>query len=379
MAILNEHGPRDLFRAYANSRINVHDWDFENSEFKEISKEEAKEVINNGEGNRIHLIIEGKLVMLRPNGKCSPLTDISLDNEDHWYTAPDGYITYRTESMPSDHLLEIADKIYLVKLARRDSDKENARMAKNNEIASAMHFFNRDSFSVSNSPFTSRGYGAHNLNYRDYERKSISGQTDKYYSDDLEQAEHKVQKYKLLMKKASEKADEATRDGDTTAMMSAMSAYRQYANELNNAEQELKDLKKYIRNTKNDEKDTAAAVRNALSMKNLQDRIMSKKQQLKRAKELEAERERVAKELENVRLNGSEYTRSLRKQAQELTQQIRDVQKKIAALTLYLEDTSEDDANALKAAQEQQADLMRQLGDIQGFIDKLEEIKNRRG
>ena len=86
-----------------------------------------------------------------------------------------------------------------------------------------------------------------------------------------------------------------------------------------------------------------------------------------------------AKELENVRLNGSEYTRSLRKQAQDLAQQIRDVQKKIAALTLYLEDTSEDDANALKAAQEQQADLMRQLGDIQGFIDKLEEIKRKRG
>lgn len=379
MAILNEHGPRGLFRAYANSRINVHDWDFENSEFKEISKEEAKEYINADEGSRIHLIIEDQLVVLRPDGKCSPLTDIILKNEDKWYTAPDGWVEYRTTYMPSDHLLEIADKIYLVKLVRRDSDKESARMTKNNEIASAMRFFNRDSFSANNSPFTSRGYGAHNLNYRDYDNKSIGDQIDKYYSDDIEGAEHKVQKYKLLMKKASEKADEATRNGDTTGMMSAISAVRQYANELNKAEQELKDLKRYIRSTKNDEKDTAAAVRNALSMKNLQDRIMSKKQQLKRAKELEAERERVAKELENVRLNGSEYTRNLRKQAQDLTHQIRDVQKKIAALTLYLEDTSEDDAQALKDAQEQQADLVRQLGDIQGFIDKLEEIKKKRG
>lgn len=379
MAILNEHGPRELLRLYANSRINAHDWDFENSEFKEISKEEAKDYINADEGSRIHLIIEGKLVVLRPDGKCSPLTDITLSNEDNWYTAPDGWVEYRTTFMPSDHLLDIADKIYLVKLARRDSDKESARMAKNNEIASAMHFFNRDSFSANNSPSTSRGYGAHNLNYRDYDRKSIGDYTDKYYGDELEKAEHEVQKYKLLMKKASEKADEATRNGDTTAMMSAMSAIREYANERNKAEQYLKDLKKYIRNIKNDEKDTAAAVRNALSMKNLQDRIMSKKQQLKRAKELEAERERVAKELENVRLNGSEYTRSLRKQAQDLTRQIRDVQKKIAALTLYLEDTSEDDAQALADAQAQQADLMRQLGDIQGFIDKLEEIKKKRG
>lgn len=379
MAILNENGPRDLFRAYAKSRINVHDWDFENSEFKEISKEEAKEYINADEGSRIHLIIEDQLVVLRPNGKCSPLTDIILSNEDNWYTAPDGWVEYRTTYMPSDHLLEIADKIYLVKLARRDSDKENARMAKNNEIASAMRFFNRDSFSANNSPVTSRGYGAHNLSYRDYDRKSIGDQTNKYYSDDLEGAEHKVQKYKLLMQKASEKADEATKDGDTTAMMSAISAVRQYANELNNAEQELKDLKKYIRNTKNDEKDTAAAVRNALSMKNLQDRIMSKKQQLKRAKELEVERERVAKELENVRLNGSEYTRNLRKQAQDITRQIRDVQKKIAALTLYLKNTRVDDDQALEDAKKEYNELKKRLDEYKDFTDRLEKIKKKRG
>ena len=57
MAILNEHGPSQLLRLYANSHaVNPHDWDFENSEFKEISKEEAKEHIDAGEGNRIHLI-----------------------------------------------------------------------------------------------------------------------------------------------------------------------------------------------------------------------------------------------------------------------------------------------------------------------------------
>lgn len=386
--ILQEHGPKELFKAYENSSdvgIDKYAWDLEHSKFQELTKKEALKFLTHGEADKLQLVIEGKLVLLTPNGACSPKTDITLSNEDNWYTRPSGVVTNQTGLIPGAHLIKIADKIYAVELVPHDYDKAMARDAYTSAVDSAMRNF-RNSFAAKTSPTAPRGTDLHAAGLTGVNSHALDNlSTDKIidtqskHQDQIERLEYAIKKYKKLARQALADIEQYTSAGDTAAVMLGYSKVRDYAKKIKDLEQQLDDYEKNVDSEKWIVKDSKAAIRNALSMKNLQDKITSKQVQLARLSELEKERKELEQDIKEVKTNGSQQTRKLRSDVDYITNLIRDTKKEIAALELYLEDTSDDDKEALMTAQEEYNDLVKQLGDVQGVVDKMAAIRAKRG
>lgn len=140
-----EHGHRGLLMAYNNAlndystNADIANWDFENSSFKEISKEEALEMAKRKEADKLHLVIDGKIVTLKPDGRAArqDFSDFQI-SPDKVYTKRTGGVVRFTRLMPGSHLIKIADKIYLPTIVNKDRDIMKARDKHNKEIDDAI-------------------------------------------------------------------------------------------------------------------------------------------------------------------------------------------------------------------------------------------------
>ena len=292
---LLEHGPKDLMKAYNKALNNystnadIANWDFENSSFKEISKEEALEMAKRKEADKLHLVIDGKIVTLKPDGRAArqDFSDFQI-SPDKVYTKRTGGVVRFTRLMPGSHLIKIADKIYLPTIVNKDKDLVKARDEHNKEIDNAME--NDSYFAINTSHQYPRGLST---------------------SDNIE--------------------------------------------------------------------DKQAAARYALSMKNLQGSITSKQELLADAHQLEARRRKVLDDIERLKQTGSRATQETQKEYNDTVSYLRRLRKLIAKLELVLQDTSEDDTEALKDAQEKYNELVKQLDEYKDFIDELAAFKAKRG
>lgn len=291
---LLEHGPKDLLKAYNNAlndystNADIANWDFENSSFKEISKEEALEMAKRKEANKLHLVIGDHVITLTPDGKATwyDFDDFNV-SPDKVYTKRTGAIVQYTRQMPGSHLIKIADKIYLPTIANKDYDLMAKRDAHNKEVNDAI-------------------------------------KDDSYF---------------------------------------AINTSHQYPRGLSKSD---------------NIKDKQAAARYALSMKNLQDNIASKQELLADAHQLEARRRKVLDDIEHLKQTGSRVTQEAQKEYDDTVNYLRRLRKLIAKLELVLQDTSEDDTEALKDAKEKYNELVKQLDEYKDFTDELAALKKKR-
>lgn len=112
--VLNEEPiPSDLAKAYKVSRHRPGDVDLQNSEYIEITPEEAIQIVRKGDPSSLRLIIEGQLILI--DGKYGSQNDKYRNRYVHWdhhYFTKSGNRVTDTARFPIPHLVKIADKIY---------------------------------------------------------------------------------------------------------------------------------------------------------------------------------------------------------------------------------------------------------------------------
>ena len=112
--VLNEEPiPSDLAKAYKSSYHHPGDVDLQNSEYTEITPEEAIQIVRKGDPSSLRLIIEGQLILI--DGKYGSQNDKYRNRYVHWdhhyVTKPRNRVT-DTARFPIPHLVKIAEKIY---------------------------------------------------------------------------------------------------------------------------------------------------------------------------------------------------------------------------------------------------------------------------
>lgn len=112
--VLNEEPiPSDLAKAYKSSYHRPDDVDLQNSEYTEITPEEAIQIVRKGDPSSLRLIIEGQLILI--DGKYGSQNDRYRNRyvrRDHQYFTKTGNRVTDTARFPIPHLVKIADKIY---------------------------------------------------------------------------------------------------------------------------------------------------------------------------------------------------------------------------------------------------------------------------
>ena len=112
--VLNEEPiPSDLAKAYKVSYHRPGDVDLQNSEYTEITPEEAIQIVRKGDPSSLRLIIEGQLILI--DGKYGSQDDKYRNRYVHWdhhYFTKSGNRVTDTARFPIPHLVKIADKIY---------------------------------------------------------------------------------------------------------------------------------------------------------------------------------------------------------------------------------------------------------------------------
>ena len=112
--VLNEEPiPSDLAKVYKSSYHHPGNVDLQNSEYTEITPEEAIQIVRKGDPSSLRLIIEGQLILI--DGKYGSQNDryrIRYVRRDHQYFTKTGNRVTDTARFPIPHLVKIADKIY---------------------------------------------------------------------------------------------------------------------------------------------------------------------------------------------------------------------------------------------------------------------------
>ena len=130
---LDEAIPKDAISAYKSapgynpSARGSSALDYQKSELKEITPEEAQEFYKNGNGNHLRLLIGGRLVKLNDRGKGDTEYRNQYVGRDQAYYKKNGDEIRDTRYMPKNHLFQIADKIYLANEVRKDPAMMAAR------------------------------------------------------------------------------------------------------------------------------------------------------------------------------------------------------------------------------------------------------------
>lgn len=195
---LNEKIPADLAKAYRQSAEyrrregalytpdlgdREGDLDFENTDYIEITPEEAEEYRKKGEADKLRVIYWGSAYMVDPRSfKLKPSTGIKPEDE---YITRTGRHINNSNYVPFSHMMEIADKIYYtnegdIKRTKRNSD----------EWDSGTHSFER--FEKS----TLKDWEE----YLDEYEKQLQELEDMWEEGDISRKEYEIKKEKLLNK-----------------------------------------------------------------------------------------------------------------------------------------------------------------------------------
>lgn len=195
---LNEKIPADLAKAYRQSAEyrrregalytpdlgdREGDLDFENTDYIEITPEEAEEYRKKGEADKLRVIYWGSAYMVDPRSfKLKPSTGIKPEDE---YITRTGRHINNSNYVPFSHMMEIADKIYYtnegdIKRTKRNSD----------EWDSGAHSFER--FEKS----TLKDWEE----YLDEYEKQLQELEDMWEEGDISRKEYEIKKEKLLNK-----------------------------------------------------------------------------------------------------------------------------------------------------------------------------------
>lgn len=378
MRILNERGPKDIINAYKNTRdlAHVDKIDFENSKFKELSKEEAMQLLQNQQGDQFKLLINGEVIALDEKGRvASPRTRYVSSEQD--YTGVSGARTAILNRMPGSHLIKIADKIFSADIKRKDLDLMNQRANRESDVVNTYS-------ELSGAPrmSTSRGWYHHaygplsDLEYYPYNtlnRTNLANAIHTAYDDDLEEYKNNLEYYQGMIKKIDKKMDKLDVDSEEYARF--LQRRNDYAEQAKDAEISIEYITDKISKEINLAKDLKAALRYSDSMKNMIDRkdeiraTWNKSQRLQ--KQIEAARENI----DNVKHNGSQIAIDRRRDLYLASKELDNLKNELNNVTEVLKHTNEIDAQALTSLQAKYKKIEDEFNQSKDLISKLAKIR----
>lgn len=376
MRTLNEHGPSDLFRAYHDSDAPFAQWwDLEKSKFKELSKEEALKYISDKDNDlaKLHMLIGKHLVYLDSRSGYGFNLNSVLVPEEKGYTAPDGRMIRITSGMPAEHLIKIADKIYLVDPVNyeHNTNREQQRLTQDSALQTATN-----SFVGRFSPRMPRG-----LNDNDYYKNNLrlsrstllNMNTKKAIADasNLAKAERGLEKYRIELDHAIRLANGNKNDEDVIALQQL----------YDKAKETVDNIKQQIRHDNFVAKDTNAMTRYADSLKDLQGvRLGSKFNALRKSRVLKAQIQNAEQAIDEVKQKGADSTILKKKQLEDTRKRLAQLKHDLDMVEQGFAETDEADALEIAEIQEKQEDINNKLKQIEDdFLNKFNQIKTRRG
>lgn len=132
---LQERIPKDLARAYDKSRVHSYATrnydsmgkvDFENSEYTEITPEQALAMKKEGTLSTVKALVNGELVTFYNDGTQDNFIQYLPHNKK--YTTRTGRDEYNSKYVPLKHILSVADKLYVADEKTVDPEKMKARL-----------------------------------------------------------------------------------------------------------------------------------------------------------------------------------------------------------------------------------------------------------
>lgn len=376
MRTLNEYGPKDLFNAYRNSDAPfAHWWDLEKSKFKELSKEEALKYISDKDNDlaKLHMLIGKHLVYLDSRSGYGFKLNSVLVPKEKGYTDKDGKLIQFTSGMPAEHLIKIADKIYLVDPVNyeHNTSREQQRLTQDSALQTAAN-----SFVGRFSPRMPRGLNDGDY-YKDNLRLSrstlLNMNTKKAIADasNLAKAERGLEKYRIELEHALRTANGNKNDEDVIALQQL----------YDKAKEHVDNIKQQIRHDNFVAKDTNAMTRYADSLKDLQGvRLSSKFNDLRKSRVLRARIQNAEHTIDEIKQKGADSTILKKKQLEDTRKRLAQLKYELDMVEQGFEETDEADAMEIAEFQEKENDINTKLKQIEDdFLNKFNQIKTRRG
>lgn len=363
---LDEKLPKDLAKAY--KRVNKdHSYDmgvkdarrevrtdYENSNYTEVSPEEAMELKKQGKLGDVRLIIDGEAVKFDANG--NPLNSFTV-NWKNEYETKNGVTKDKVRQMPLSHLFKIADKIYVTDEAEHSTRTEGEwvkdekgdykwNITKDNPIAAKRRQQRDNDIDDTGRHSTSfeKGQAQDYQNYAKGNEKRV-----KEYEDKLAKLEKSYEDGDISRKQY---------ESDKASYLNSIETYKKYA------QQDKKRSGDYFQRYRNTRADRTFAASN----KNLQagiEKFRDLKNDIRNAKYHLDDLKRNGVSWYN--LNGGSYERN--------NEEINSIKAEISRLQNKLADLEKanvglQDANAKQNAQAL-ADAEQNITNLQNELDTL--------
>lgn len=362
MRILQEHGPSDLFKAYHNSDAPFAQWwDLEKSKFKELSKEEALKYISNKDNDlaKLHMLIGKHLVYLDSRSGYGFKLNTVLVPEEKGYTTPDGKLIRITSGMPAEHLIKIADKIYLVDPVNyeQNTNREQQRLSQDGVVQNAVSSFVGKYSSRLPRGLNDNDYYKDNLRLSRSTLLNINTKDAIKSASNLAKAERGLEKYRVELEHALRTANGNKNDENVIALQQL----------YDKAKETVDNIKQQIRHDNFVAKDTNAMTRNADSLRNLQGRMNSKLDGLRQLRVLKTRIKLADERINDVKQKGADSTILKKKQ-------LKDANDMLSQLKFELDMTEDDlESNSSEADAMELQEVQDRYDDINGKLKQLED------
>ena len=362
---LDEALPRDLSKAYrsaydmlgGNSTANGYKniagkalykrplVDFQNSNYTEITPEEAKAIRKAGDASMLRVIFDGQLITFNDKGEQrigNYAAVRSYGSDTNKYTkTKNGKVVDKTNDLNFNEVVDRADKIYLVDEKNIDTNLMNQR-AQNPESPY--------------DPLTKANYDLIGKN-----RDSL----DRYYSgwrwSSFNRVQEEVNNLKDLIAKYTESRDNAT---DTLDRDRYQGYIDRYTSQLN-------DLIPILTKFKSKEKDKAARNRYLASERDLMEPFKQFKELKDSVNYAQRQLNQATNKYNNLKANGSDDAKYYRRQLISYNSQLKDLMRSIARYEILLQDEEAKGSAQIDAAAEEMANMQNEMDRIKSELDKL--------
>ena len=353
--ILNEKVPKDLAKAYKASNNTqwahrdgdyINKIDFENSEYTEITPEQALALKKQGKLAQLRALVNGQLVTYYNDGSSNDYIQY-LPYGKH-YTTKTGRNEFNTKYIPLKHILSIADKLYLADETTVDSEKMRARLHLDSNLYRPDEIYGLPSGISSEREANielgkKRGYSAWS-SFSDYDAQSLAR-----YEERLAEIE-RFWNEGTITRQDYEKRKTA------------------YENQI----AELKAKKAYAAQQKRNKR---ADARNFVSNVDATSAIRTYKRLKSEIKSAQASADRYQKKIDELRANGSDSDEFnyAKKQVSELRYQLSVIKSRLA----YYEEQLEKAENGEAIAQNE-AEMNRYLQNLMDAQRELTALMSKR-
>lgn len=380
MRILNEHGPKDIINAYKDEYdYQYKDLDYENSEFQDVSVKDALKLIKEKNSKDLHLLVDGKLIVLDEKGRPNKDLDVS---DDKVYTKRSGAVVTELAKMPTSHLVKIADKIFIPNLKKIDRARYRDRAENRQNID---HTYNDSSFWYKNagesrgwkvSPYDASNWDLMKTPADTLYRKNAVKEVQAYYDKLIQNRQESIDRFTKKRQDAMLRLDGTT---DEEQRKELQRIINRCDDDIQTEKLDILRLKYKLRQSISVAKDSQAALRYADSARYLQDDLQRKQDLVQQAADLQGDIANSTKQIDFIKQHGAPTTQASNARLNIALAQLKDLNSQLTKVMNFLDNADDYDTQALDKLADEQNQIQSEYDEVKQVVDKFAAIKAHRG